>query len=78
MCERQPAQRRFLTTKEAAAYLEHEESFVRRLRQDGAIRAYKIGALVRYSLADLDAYLDSCLDPPIDEIPRYWGRGGTP
>lgn len=46
---------RFLTLREAAAYLNVTERFMRRVVSDRKVRYYKIGKLLRFDVVDLEA-----------------------
>lgn len=51
---------RTLNAAEAASYLGVTERFVRKLVETRRIAYLKVGRLVRFQAADLDAYLKSC------------------
>jgi excisionase family DNA binding protein len=57
MAEQDSPSRR-LSQPEAARYLGISERALRRLRYDGGIPYYQIGARVVYDTADLDEYLE--------------------
>jgi len=45
---------------EAAAYLNVNERYMRRLVSERRIPYFKVGRLLRFSPADLDAFIESC------------------
>lgn len=47
----------WLTVEDAAAYLGASESFVRKLVLEQRIRHYKVGKLLRFDPADLEAFV---------------------
>lgn len=51
--------RRLLTIDEAAAHLGVTRRWVRRAVEERRLPYYKLGVLVRFDAADLDAYLDA-------------------
>ena len=53
-----------LSCEDAAAYLSIGKRTFERLVADGKIKRRRIGAIVRYSVADLDAYIESLPDEP--------------
>jgi len=55
---RKPA-RRLLDVDAAAAHLGVNRRYVRRMVNERRIRHFKVGALVRFDEAELDAYLDA-------------------
>jgi excisionase family DNA binding protein len=57
MAEQEAPSRR-LAQREAADYLGISERALRRLRYEGGIAFYQIGARVVYDTADLDEYLE--------------------
>lgn len=65
--------RRYLTVKEAAAYLNTSERFVRRLIADRRIAFHKLGSHVRLREADLEAFLLAGRVEPITTASFYGG-----
>ena len=61
--------------QEAAERLTVSESTVRRLINQGKLRAYKVGAQLRIADEDLTAYLRSCLIPlPPPPKPKHGSK----
>ena len=61
-----PARRRPLGLADAADYLNVSERYMRRLVAERRIAYLKLGRLLRFSEADLDAYLEACrVTPPL-------------
>jgi excisionase family DNA binding protein len=48
-----------LTSEEAAAYLKMPVNVLRKRVRKGEVPSFKIGALLRFRLTDLDAWIDS-------------------
>lgn len=63
-------QRDFLDIAGAAAYLGVKASFIRRLVLEKRVRYYKVGKLVRFRAADLDAFLAAGIVDPEPDINR--------
>lgn len=60
----QPASRRpDLSNRQASEYTGLTESQLDRLRWEHKIDYYRLGNVVRYSIEDLDAYVESCRIP---------------
>lgn len=69
MKEKSSVEEIFLTTKEAAAYTGYAESYLRKLAMRKQIPYYKISArAIRFSKADLVAFLSKCRVPAISEL----------
>lgn len=62
-----PNRARPLTLGESALYLNVSERYMRRLVAERRIPFLKVGRLLRFRSADLDAFLESCV---IDAIAR--------
>ncbi len=58
-------ERKYLKVPEAAAYLNTSVRFVRRLVAQRRIAFHKVGAHVRFAVADLDAFLAAGRVEPI-------------
>jgi excisionase family DNA binding protein len=52
--------RRPLTLRQAAAYLNLNDRYVRRLVAERRIPYFKVGRLLRFSSTDLDVFLEAC------------------
>jgi excisionase family DNA binding protein len=50
---------KYLTVSETAIYLNTSDRFVRRLIAERRIAFHRVGRHVRFSVADLDAWLDA-------------------
>jgi excisionase family DNA binding protein len=50
---------------ESAVYFNVTERYMRRLVAERRIPYLKVGRLLRFRLADLDAYLETCLVAPV-------------
>lgn len=57
---------RWLTLRQAAAYCSLSESTLRRACREGRLRAHRLGRLLRFERAHLDAFLSGT---PIDAMP---------
>ena len=54
----------YLTVQDAAEYLSTSERFVRRLIAERRIRFYRVGRHIRFSVADLRAFVAAgCVEP---------------
>lgn len=63
----------------AAAYLRVSEAFVRRLVLERRLRYYKLGKFVRFRPDDLDAFVESGRQDPIEPWAHLRSRlGGAP
>ena len=60
------AKARLLTVAEAAAQLGVAEGFVRRLVLERRVRFYKVGRYVRFRVADLNAFVESGRQDPVE------------
>lgn len=58
---------------DTARYLGRSESFLRRLVARREIRHRKVGRLLKFEVADLDAFLAECVVDPREPL---WGRRG--
>lgn len=67
------AGRRPLTLSEAAEHLNVTERYVRRLVAERRVPYLKVGRLLRFQEADLDAYLESCRVEPVAAGPHVAG-----
>ena len=65
----------WLDVEGAAAYLGASEALIRKLVLEHRVRHYKLGKLIRFDPADLDAFVRDGLVEPVD-LPRPFGRGG--
>ena len=66
---------RLLNVGQAAAYLGVSAASLRNWSNQGLVPVYRTpGGQRRYSLADLDAFLDSMREPEAHAVPRL-GRG---
>jgi excisionase family DNA binding protein len=59
-----PGARELVDTTAAAGYLAVHPNTLRRLVAEGHVRFYRVGRSVRFDVADLDRYLDSCAVEP--------------
>ena len=65
----------FLTVREASQYTGYAESYLRKLAMRKQIPYYKISArAIRFSKADLVAFLSKCRVPAISETLKKKGR----
>lgn len=76
--------RLLLTEVEAAKALRLSQRTLRKARNDGLLRYILIGRAVRYTMDDLQAYIDSlgkvnvaCLLPPQPSKPRKAAKRGS-
>ena len=61
----------WLTLKQAAAHLACSPSYLGRQARFGKIRAYKVGKLWRFAVADADEFVRRSAQPlPIPFVPR--------
>lgn len=65
----------WLDVEGAAAYLGASEALIRKLVLEHRVRHYKLGKLIRFDPADLDAFVRDGLVERVD-VPRPSGRGG--
>jgi excisionase family DNA binding protein len=74
------AERRPLTLPEAAGYLNVSERYMRRLVAERRIPYFKVGRLLRFSAADLDAFMAACRvePPPLHPLLRPRRRSSSP
>lgn len=63
----------WIDVEAAAAYLGASTGFVRKLVLEHRIRHYKVGRLVRFDPADLDAFVR---DGRVEPVPEPWPRAG--
>lgn len=62
-------QKDFLTVREASAYTGYAESYLRKMVMRKQIPYYKVSArAIRFSKADLVAFLSKCRVPAISEL----------
>lgn len=66
----------YVTVRGAAAYLSTSERFVRRLIAERRIRFYRVGLHIRFSIADLRAFVTAgCVEPiTAAEVRRHTRR----
>ncbi|MHB8438530.1 MAG: helix-turn-helix domain-containing protein [Acidimicrobiales bacterium] len=67
------ARQRPLTLSEAASHLNVTDRYVRRLVAERRVPYLKVGRLLRFREADLDAYLESCRVEPVSSGQRSHG-----
>ena len=64
----------FLTVREAAAYTGYAESYLRKMVMRKQIPHYKVSArAIRFSKADLVAFLSKCRVPSLSELQAVKG-----
>lgn len=55
---KEPIRRRWITAEETAAYLGKSTDFIRKLREAGLLKAYRVRNTFFYSLADVDRMIE--------------------